>query len=188
VSEAVRKSWIVRRRTPVFAAGPIAEIAVEAIELPDGREIAEYYSIRMADFVLVFAEAEDGRILVLRQYKHGVKRVCLGFPGGALEEGETPFEAARRELLEETGYEAGAWRELGGYVTNSNQGCNTAHLVVATECRRVSAPTSPDAEAPDVLLFTREELLRPSRLQEFGTASHVALLALATHPLLTAKQ
>ena len=176
--------WTVMGRSRLFSGGPIQELAVEHLRLPDGRELTDFYQIRMADFALVFATTHDGRVMVLRQYKHGPRRVCLTFPGGAVADGESPLDAARRELLEETGCVANRWTEYGPYVTNANQYCNTAHLFRADRCRRVSSPTSPDLERPELLMLQEHELLRPDVLPQIGLASHVALLAIATHPRL----
>jgi ADP-ribose pyrophosphatase len=57
-----------------------------------------------------------------------------------------------------------------------------AHLFHATGCRRVADATSPDIERPDVLLLREEDLLRQDTIDQFGGASHVALLALVTNP------
>lgn len=186
MTERVRRheAWIVASSRRVFAGGPIDEIAVERVTLPDGREIPDYYTVRLGDFALVFARTADERVIVLRQYKHGPRRVCLTFPGGGIQQGEDPLAAAQRELLEETGYESTSWRSLGSFVTNANQGCNAAHLFVAERCRRVSAPTEPDVEDTELLLMAVADLLSPLRLHEIGLASHAALLAIATHPAL----
>jgi ADP-ribose pyrophosphatase len=176
--------WIVKSRRRVFAGGPIREIAVEHVVLPDGRELSDYYAIALPDFALVFATTEDQRALVLRQYKHGLRRTCLAFPGGAIDRDESPLAAAQRELLEETGYESEQWRSLGSFVTNANQGCNVAHLFVAERSRATSAPRAPDIENPELLLMPIGELLSQDRIKEIGLASHAALLALATHPVL----
>ena len=154
------------------------------MRLPDGTELFDYYQIRLPDFVLVYATTEESKILILRQYKHGPRRVCLTFPGGAVNEGESPLDAARRELLEETGYVSERWVSYGGFVTNGNQRCNTAHLFRADACRRVSDPKAPDVEDPELLELSESELLRPESPQEFGLSTHLALLALATHPQL----
>lgn len=124
------KPWTTVARRVEFSGGPIREIAKETVLLPDGRVIDDFYTARMGDYALVYAVTEDGGVLVLRQYKHGVGRVCLTFPGGYIAPGEDAALAAERELLEETGYRAATLTPLGAFVTNANQGCNTAHLSV----------------------------------------------------------
>jgi len=172
-------AWKTLGRQVVFSGGPLHEVAVESVRLPDGRVVPDYYVIRLPDYALVFAEMVDGRVLMLRQYKHGPRRVCLTFPGGAIEAGEAPLAAARRELLEELGLVPATIESLGAFVTNANQGCNTAHLYLARGCRIVAEPTLRDLEDSEVVLMDRAALADPDRLQEIGLAAHVTLLLLA---------
>jgi ADP-ribose pyrophosphatase len=81
------------------------------------------------------------------------------FPGGHLEDGEAAYQAAQRELLEETGFEASAWTYLGGFVVNANQGAAVSHMFHATGCRQIASPQSDDLEASEILLLTRDQLL-----------------------------
>jgi ADP-ribose pyrophosphatase len=168
----------------VFSGGPVREVSVESVQLPDSRIVADYYTVRFPDYVLIFAEMEDGRVAMLRQYKHGPRRVCLTFPGGAIEAGESPADAARRELMEEIGCAAQELESLGAFVTNANQGCNTAHLFRAAGCRRVAEPASDDLEDAELLLLDHAALVRPECIAEIGLATHVTLLLLATRSTL----
>jgi ADP-ribose pyrophosphatase len=177
--------WKVIERQQLFSGGPVREVSLELVSLPHQNHIVNYYQVRMDDFALVFATTDAG-VLLLRQYKHGVRDVCLTFPGGAVREGETPLEAAKRELLEETGFAADSWIDYGAYVTNANQHCNRAHLFRAECCRRISAPQAPDMEAGELLIMPVDDLQHPDMPLRFGLTSHVALLAMATHPRLHA--
>jgi ADP-ribose pyrophosphatase len=167
----------------VFRGGPIRDVSIESVCLPDNRVVPDYYVIRLPDYALLYVEMEDGRVPMFRQYKHGPRRVCLTFPGGAIEDGEQPIEAARRELMEELGCVAAHIESLGALVTNANQGCNTAHLFVARGCRSVGEPTARDLEDAETVFMERSALSAPELVREIGLASHVALLLLATRTL-----
>jgi ADP-ribose pyrophosphatase len=174
--------WTVIDRTPVFSGGPIREIARETVQLPDGRVVPDYFTAKMGDYALVYALTHAEQVLLLRQYKHGLGRVCLTFPGGYVAPGEDPAVAVERELLEETGYRLKTLSELGSYVTNANQGCNTAHLFRAEGCWKEREPDSGDLEEMELITLPPEELTSAARLSEFGTLPYVALALLARDP------
>ena len=93
----IRRPWLTARR--------------DRAELPDGRINNEYYVLEYPDWVNIIAVTEDGDIVLERQYRHGLGNTCYELPCGVIEKGETPLEAAKRELLEETGYAGGQWQE-----------------------------------------------------------------------------
>jgi ADP-ribose pyrophosphatase len=179
-------AWRTRSRRTLLASGPVREVAVEVVELPDGRTIADYHTVRLPDYVLVYAVMRDGTVPMLRQYKHGPRRICLTFPGGGIDDGETPLAAARRELREETGCAAQTWEALGSFVANANQGCNRVHLFRATGCEVVAEPRPGDLEAMSLIFLAPSAHLGPAFLEDIGLTSHAMLLLLATHPALTA--
>ena len=72
--------WKTLNREPLFSGGPIKEIARETVLLPDGRVIPDYYTAVMGDYAIVYALTQGGNVLILRQHKHGPRRVCLTFP------------------------------------------------------------------------------------------------------------
>jgi len=179
------KPWRVAASRDLLDASPFLKVRVETIDLPDGRRIEDYYQLEMPSFVCVFAETEDGRVITYRQYRHGPKRIGLVFPGGHLDPGEDPLQAAERELMEETGYRAAAWQYLGGYTVNSNQGGPVSHMFRATGCRKVAEPDADDLEESEVLFLTRAELMEAAGRGAFALLTQVALFAMVTNQDLT---
>lgn len=79
------------------------------VRIPLGIEIDDYYVLEYPDWINVIAIAEDGQFVIERQYRHGTQSVDYELCAGTVEQGEQPIDAAKRELLEETGYEGGEW-------------------------------------------------------------------------------
>ena len=163
----------------MYAHRPWLEVAVEKIELPDGRVVDEFLHLVARDFVVVVPFTPDGRIVTIRSYKHGPRRVSLALPAGLLDGNEPPDDAARRELLEETGYEAASWERIGSYVVESNYGLNTEHAFIARGARKVREPRSGDLEEIRVELHTRDELIAAIRSGDIALLSSAAAIGLA---------
>jgi 8-oxo-dGTP pyrophosphatase MutT (NUDIX family) len=120
-------------------------VRVERVELPTGAVIQEYYVTEFLPWVNVVAVTADDRVLLLRQYRHGLGQVHFEIPAGTTEPGETSLEeAARRELLEETGYGGGRWSPLMTLSANPALQNNLAHTFLAEGVVPV-APPKPDA-------------------------------------------
>lgn len=77
--------------------------------MPSGVEIEDYYVLEYPDWINVLAITDDGKFILERQYRHGTQTVDYELCAGIIEKEELPLEAAKRELLEETGYAGGVW-------------------------------------------------------------------------------
>jgi ADP-ribose pyrophosphatase len=135
----------------------------------------------------VVAQTPDGRIIVERQYKHGIGRASLMLPGGALGDDEDALFAAQRELLEETGYVADEWKSLGSLVENANQGGATLHLFSAKNAHQVRRPESGDLEDIEILLMRPAEMIHAIHHGEVVVLGVVAAIALALDPVLASE-
>lgn len=173
------KRWRELASREVFSAPPWIKVFRQKVRLPDGRKINDYHRIELADYAMAAAQTADGRFVFLRMYKHAAGRVGLYLPTGEISRGETPLQAAKRELFEETGYRATHWRKLGSFVCNANYGCGTAHLFIAGAAQRAAQPDSGDLEEMEVTLLNRAQTLNALRRGAFPSLSGAAAVALA---------
>ena len=158
--------------------------------LPDGTVFGPYYSYSRRDYVVIVALDEQGNYICVKQYRHGIKRVTVEFCAGGLErldgkeygsrndadKAESALDAAKRELLEETGYVSDDWEFLLSVPSNATMADNYAHIFVAKKCRRVSEQNLDDTEFLNVQLHTREEIDVMIHSGEFPQAMHVLAL------------
>jgi ADP-ribose pyrophosphatase len=140
------KAWRVLGSTELLNRQPWLRVSAEHVRLPNGHELPDFYRVELPDWAQVFAVTDDGQVAMIEQYKHGPGVVSLELPAGYLEPGEDPEVAARRELREETGLVADAWRYLGRYFIDGNRGCGASHIFLVEGAQQVSAPQLEDSE------------------------------------------
>ncbi len=146
-----------------------------------GRE-HDFYVIESNDWINVIPITEDHQVVMVRQFRHGSKTVTLEIPGGLVDPGDTPEQAALRELLEETGYEAAEWKKIGEVNPNPAIFNNRCHTYVATGLRKVSDPTPDQTEDLEVVLVP---LSRIPDLIRRGEIDHAMVITAFYHFLAT---
>jgi ADP-ribose pyrophosphatase len=153
-------------------------VQVDEVELADGtRTTREVVSHPGA--VAVVPMFEDGRVVMIRQYRHAAGRVLWELPAGTLGEGEAPEECARRELAEEVGYEAGRLRPLFSTYLSPGYSKELIHVFVARELRETSARREADERIEAVQLSLEEAIAMIGRGEVQNAAAICGLLAVA---------
>lgn len=133
--------------------------------------------VRAPDWVNVIPVLDDGRVLLIRQWRYGVAAECLEIPGGLIDPGETEQEAAERELLEETGYRASKWRSLGFTHPNPAFMSNRLTTFLATGLVLEEPDTSGLGDDDEHITLEPTPLEAVPELIRSGEMSHALVIA-----------
>lgn len=140
----------------------------DTVTLPTGACINNFYVLEYPEWINVIAITEDGRFVLEKQYRHGVQKVGIEICAGTVEVGETPEEAARRELLEETGYFGGEWSLYSVTTPNPSSMNNYNYTFLARGVKKVTDQQLEITEDIDIFLATSQEVLAYLRNNEIS--------------------
>lgn len=143
----------------------------------EGGHLHHAHTFAMPDWVCVVPVTKDGMFVLVRQYRVGIDAPTLEVPGGIIDAGQTPADAALRELREETGYGAGRLSRLGATRPNPALQDNWHHMFLMTDAQRVGDPQFDHTEHCEVVLLKREEMRNCMRNGDIAHA--LVLLALS---------
>jgi len=138
----------------------------------NAREL-EAFVLECPDWINVIALTKTGEVVMVRQFRHGVRAVTLEIPGGTVDPGEAPEAAARRELLEETGYAAREVLSIGVVDAQPAIQDNRLHTFLALDAEKIAAPAPDEGEDLEVITLPRAEV---GRLMADGSITHALVL------------
>ncbi len=173
------KNWKTRSKTQVLSYGKWLKVEDCTVETPTGQVIEHWPQVTTPDYINVLAVDEQGRFLVFRQGKFGLDGESLAMVGGYVEHGEDPLDAAKRELREETGYEAGEWTHLGHYLVDPNRIVAWGDLYLAQHARPVTERDADDLEEQHLLFLDQQEVRAALREGKFQVLAWAACATMA---------
>ncbi|MEO8821158.1 MAG: NUDIX hydrolase [Ginsengibacter sp.] len=127
-------------------------------ETPDGKIIDEYFVVELPETVCGLALTEEGKVIMVRQYRHPIEETLIEIPGGFIDENETHEQAMRRELKEETGYEFSSLTEVGKIAANPGVLNNFTYLFLAQGGKKTSEQKLDKNEELEIELISLKEL------------------------------
>lgn len=159
------------------------KVRKDVVELPDGKTQYDYFLWEMPNVVAVVPITEDGQVVMIREYKHGVGEVMLKYSAGFIDAAEEPDVAAARELKEETGYEAQRWSTLLVVASDPAKSLGRTHLFLAEGAQKVAEQQLEATEQVEVVLLTPAETLQKIERGEIWETASIAATFLAGRKL-----
>lgn len=145
-------------RQELVYKGHIVDVYKDILELPNGKEV-EWDFVKHKGASAVIAVDDDGKIIMVHQYRNSVDRMSLEIPAGGINEGEDPKTAAIRELEEETGYRAGKVEHLVDAVTAIGFSNEIIYIYLATELTKTQQNLDED-EFVEIKKYSVEEIVQ----------------------------
>ena len=172
------KRWTIHRTTHVLQNRWIS-VRADDCSTPVGVVVAPYYVLEFPDFVHVFATDVADRVILVRQYRHGLQSSSLELPGGVMDPIDIDSVAVgARELCEETGYSGGTLSYVATMSVDPARYANRLHLIRATGV--IAGVSNPEPnEDIEVVLVSRQEAKRMALSGEIANAAHVGLILMA---------
>jgi len=153
------------------------KLRADRLRTDHGAELSPWYVLEYPDWTSIVPITEDGRIVMVRQWRHAAQSWSLELPGGAMDpEDADPIAAAQRELLEETGHAARDARLLYAAYPNPATQTNRIHMVLATGVHEAAPVAHEEGESMSVEFLAVEEVLDAIAQGRIGHALHVGAL------------
>lgn len=140
----IKRPWLTARR--------------DRVKLPTGQINDEFYVLEYPDWVNVIAVTEEGNFVMIEQYRHGLGEIQMEICAGVVEKGEHHLDAAKRELLEESGFGGGDWKLLTVLSGNPSTTNNLTYCYVAEGVRKISDQHLDRTEDVAVRILSRKEV------------------------------
>lgn len=140
----IRRPWLTARRDKVL--------------LPTGVVHDEYYVLEYPTWINVIAITKDGKFVMVEQYRHGLQEIFTELVAGVAEKGEEPLQAAKRELMEETGFGGGEWELNTVICANPGSQNNLTYSFIATGVEKIGSQHLDETEDVSVTLLTEAEV------------------------------
>lgn len=158
MNPAEAKGWKVLSSEYLHRA-PWLTVRRECLELPNGNRVPEYYVLEYPEWVNVIAITPEGNWVMVHQYRHALGQAAFELPAGVCEKSDcSVLDAARRELLEETGYGGGEWREFMVLSPNPATHSNLVHTFLARNVVPLANPQLDATESLQSCLLSPEEV------------------------------
>ncbi len=179
------RKWTVLDSHYVAKEGDWFTVRKERVQLPSGVVVPAWYIMEFPDWVNIVAVTKEGRFVLISQYRHALGETHYELCAGVVDKtDESPMAAAKRELMEETGFGGGEWMPFMCLSPNPTNHTNHSHTFLAIGVEKLSEPHQEPSEDIQTYLCTKEEVYDLLKNDEIVQALHAAPLwkYFAEHP------
>lgn len=178
------RKWTVLSSEQLLDRGTWMNLRVERVQLPSGNIVPEWFVLTFPDWVNVIAITRDGQFVMEDQYRHALGQTGFELVAGVVDPGESPLDAARRELSEETGYGGGTWSHFMTVSPNPTNHTNLCYTYLAVGVEPLTGQHLESTEDIHVDIFSPDEVMELLSKGQIIQALHAAPLwkYFATHP------
>ena len=176
IKKLENRKWEVLKSTPLLNLGPWLNVRQEEVLLPTGTIIPSWFVMEFPNWINVIAITKEGDFVMIDQYRHALGETHYELVAGVVDEGETPLQAAQRELSEETGFGGGNWQQFMMLSPNPTNHTNISYTFLATDVELISEPHQEPSEDIHIHILTRQEVEQLLHDGEIIQALHAAPL------------
>ncbi len=160
------------------------KVRKDRCETPGGKNVDPYYVYEFPTWVAAVPITEDGKVVMVRQYRHALGETCIELPGGCVDDTDKNYEEAiARELMEETGYQFSSFENLGKISANPSTNTNLLHMFLARGGKKIAEQKLDENEEIEIVLLSIEELKQLVKENKIVQAMHVSCILYALERL-----
>ena len=163
-----------RKSSKEVADCRVFKVREDFCERESDNKSASFFVVESPDWANIIALTKDGEVVMIEQFRHGIEEVILEIPGGMIDDGEDVETAARRELLEETGFSSDKFILLGKSHPNPAIQNNTIYHFLALDCEKTDDTAFDEHESVSTKLVAFDEV---EKLIERGNITHSLVIA-----------
>ncbi len=178
-----KKNWTVLSRKKVYDGSPYINIFKDKIMLPDGNILNDYHRIEIRDAVILLVEDNDKRLMIYKEYRHGIGRESFTLPAGGIEDGESIENASLRELNEETGYTSTNIKKIKSFIVSGSYMFSNLHFMHIKGIERINSPLIKDIENPEIMWLSKKDVSNALKNNKFAGLTYATAIMLWLYPL-----
>lgn len=171
-------NWKLLERKKAYTS-KFVTVFEDKVELPNGKIIDDYTVIEKPNIVIIVATDNNNNILVLHEYKYAAGKTLLTLPAGHIEKDEDVIEAAKRELLEETGFGSEEFEKLGELYEYPTKDLHRIYVVAAKNVTRKANHQHEETEMIETHLLSKDEVRQQIKNGKWQISSALAALTLS---------